>query len=125
MTADFKIQRNNKNEINSKDGLILEMDTASDYETPAVTTMLAELYTQTLTLFATINKGQLSGDKDFGMTTEYKMKMQGTGFDTQLYRSKLVDDLMSMASTLFIENNELLEFANKEMVVLDVGGNDG
>lgn len=118
---DFKIKRNERNEINSKDGIVIEMDFAGDYEIPLITNNLAELYTQTLNIFATINKGQLPHNKDFGVTDDYKVKMEGNGVMKEVYRGRLIEDLMNMATEAFIDNKELLEFASKEYIVVDVG----
>lgn len=119
---DFKIKRDSKNEINSKEGLVIEMDMAGDNEIPLITSNMAELYTQTLALFATINKGQIKSDKNFGITSDYKIKMSDNGVISETYRAKLTEDLMNMASEAFLENEELLEFASNEYIVMDVGG---
>lgn len=122
---DFRIKRDGADKaMQSKNGFVLEMDTSTSLEVPVITDDLGELYTQTLAVMATINKGQLKDNPNYGITPDWKVQMNNVAGLDDVYRTKMLTELSDLAMDFFINNEEILNYVSSEYSVIEVGGNE-
>ncbi len=124
MTIDFKLKTDteNKEEIYSKNGYVIEMNSVTNNELPIITADNALLYNQTMAIFGTINKGQLIEAPDFGFNPNTKRGTQNSDASSYLNIIGMVEQFADMASELFNDNEEIMAYVATHYNEIEVGG---
>lgn len=92
----------------------IKMTEVSNKELPLIVNDAGVLYNQTIALFGTINKGQLEDAPSFGFTPSYKVFSLYDNVSRSIYTTNLLGELQEMISAFFIDNPEILDFAQKQ-----------
>lgn len=117
MTLDFRLEQTN-NTMTSTDGYYkFAMDSTCGNEIPQWTTDYAEIHNQTLALFATINKGQLTNYPSFGVSPRYKNDINQVG-QSKANMVMILEELSSMIYDYFLDNVELQAWAAQHYSIL-------
>lgn len=119
---DFKLETDSdrKEEIYNQNGYKIEMLDYTNNELPVITDNLGFLYNQTLALFATIRKGQLIENLEFGLDPVSERKIMNSDISGQMFLLSILDELSEMITEFFLENQEIMEYIQTQIAIVEI-----